>query len=238
MTAAASGGPATVLVSARGLRAGYGDVPVCAPVDLTVAAGEVLALVGANGAGKSTVLRTVLGLQPALGGEVRLVGHEPDERSAEQRARVASVLDDDAWFPGLTAREHLLVVAAGHGVADPAVTVDDVLALVGLADHGDALPSAMSSGQRRRLLLAGAFVRPADLLVLDEPEQRLDTTMRATLADVLRARSAEGTGVLLATHDSELVLALGADVLLVGDEACERVPAARASAAMRGAPTA
>lgn len=222
----------TVVRAAR-LRVGYGEVPVCAPVDLELRPGEVLALVGPNGAGKSTVLRGVLGLLEPLGGTVELFGRPPDERSREVRARTAAVLDDDAWFPGLTAREHLLVTASGHGVTRTTATVDAAVEAFGLAERQHAVPEAMSSGQRRRLLLAAAFVRPRDLLVLDEPEQRLDTTMRERLAGLLADEAAAGTAVLLATHDPLLLGRLGADAVVVDDDRCERVPGDRAVALMQ-----
>lgn len=224
--------PDAPLVHARRLSVGYSTEPVCAPLDLRVRPGEVLALVGPNGAGKSTVLRAVLGLLTPIDGELKVFDRDVDERDASFRARVAGVLDDDAWFPGLTTREHLLLTAAGHGVTNTTTTVDAMLETFGLTAQQDALPSALSSGQRRRLLLAAAFVRPRDLLVLDEPEQRLDTTMRRTLADLLRAEADAGTGVLLATHDPLLVTSLGADAVLVDDHRSRRVRAEEAVAAM------
>lgn len=219
-------------VHARRLSVGYHGAPVCAPVDLVVRPGEVLALVGPNGSGKSTVLRSVLGLLDPLGGDLTVHGHAPDERAATFRARVAGVLDDDAWFPGLTTREHLLLTAAGHGVANTTTTVDAVLETFGMTDHQHAVPSTLSSGQRRRLLLSAAFVRPRDLLVLDEPEQRLDSTMRGRLATLLRAEAAAGTAVLLATHDPVLLTALGAPAVLIDDERCRRLPTTEAVVAM------
>ena len=225
----------TSLLHARRLVVGYDDVPVCAPVDLDLGAGEALALVGPNGAGKSTVLRAVLGQLEPIDGELTVLGEPVDERRASFRARVAGVLDDDAWFPGLTAREHLLLTAAGHGVQRTTTVVDDVVEVFGLGDRQDALPSALSSGQRRRLLLAAAFVRPRDLLVLDEPEQRLDTTMREALVDLLLDACETGTGVLLATHDPVLLTALGADAVVVSDEQSERLPGHDAVARMGAA---
>jgi ABC-type multidrug transport system ATPase subunit len=222
----------TPLVHARRLRVGYSTEPVCAPVDLRLRPGEVLALIGPHGAGKSTVLRAVLGLLAPLDGELSVLGGEVDERSADFRARVAGVLDDDAWFPGLTTREHLLLTAAGHGVSNTTTTVDAMLETFGLTSQQHVLPSALSSGQRRRLLLAAAFVRPRDLLVLDEPEQRLDTAMRNTLAALLQAEADAGTAVLLATHDPLLVTALGADAVVVDDVRSHRVGSAEAVAAM------
>jgi ABC-2 type transport system ATP-binding protein len=223
---------APAVVEARGLSVGYSTEAVCAPVDLVVRAGEVVALIGPNGAGKSTVLRAVLGLLAPLKGELTVFGEPVDERTAPFRARVAGVLDDDAWFPGLTTREHLLLTAAGHGVTSTSTTVDHVLELFGLVGHQHAVPSALSSGQRRRLLLAAAFVRPRTLLVLDEPEQRLDTSMRATLAELLQAEADAGCAVLLATHDPGLITARGADAVVVDERACRRLTAAEAVAVM------
>ncbi|HEY3436587.1 MAG TPA: ABC transporter ATP-binding protein [Actinotalea sp.] len=220
------------VVHARGLRVGYSTEPVCAPVDLDVAAGEVVALIGPNGAGKSTVLRAVLGLLEPLGGDLTVFGIPVDEREARFRARVAGVLDDDAWFPGLTTREHLLLTAAGHGVTNTSTTVNGLLKTFGLTGQQQAVPSALSSGQRRRLLLAAAFARPRELLVLDEPEQRLDTAMRSTLAALLQSEADAGTSVLIATHDPALITALGADAVIVDERKCRRVSTAAAVAAM------
>jgi ABC-type multidrug transport system ATPase subunit len=224
--------PADALLSAEGLAAGHGDVQVCAPVTVRVIPGRAVALVGPNGVGKSTVLQTMVGLLPALGGEVRFLGRPVDERQATFRRAVASVLDDDVFFPSLTAREHLLLTARGHGVVDPESTVEAELDAFGLSDRADALPSALSSGQRRRLALAAAFVRPARVMVLDEPERRLDVDMRRSLAGRLAQARAAGLGVLMASHDAEFVRTVADDVLLVAEDECRLLdPAAPGPAA-------
>ncbi|GAB3157560.1 ABC transporter ATP-binding protein [Myceligenerans halotolerans] len=205
------------ILELEGLVVGYGGNAVAAPVDLVVRPGDLVAVIGANGVGKSTLLRTVLGLQEPLRGAVRAFGGPVDERRRSFRTRVAGVMDDDAYFPGLTVREHLVLSARGHGVRDPGVVVDEALGAFGIADRRDAGPDALSSGQRRRFLLASGFVRPRDLLVLDEPEQRLDTAMRARLGDMLVAEAASGTAVLFATHDDRLLAAVGARALHVSD---------------------
>src|SRR3954447_14835931 len=197
--------PADALLSADAVAAGHGDVQVCAPVTLRVPPGHAVALVGPNGAGKSTVLQTLVGLLPPLAGTVRFAGRAVDEREADFRRAVAGVLDDDAFFPSLTGEEHLLLTARGHGVADAEQAVAAELAAFGLAERAGALPSALSSGQRRRLALAGALVRPAQLLALDEPERRLDTAMRRTLAHRLAALVDDGAAVLFASHDPAFV---------------------------------
>ncbi len=154
------------LLAADDLSVGHGAVPVCAPVDLRLAAGRALAVVGPNGSGKSTLLRTLVGLLEPLAGTVAFAGAPVDERSAAFRRDVAAVLDDDSFFVSLTGREHLLLTARGHGVAAAEEVVAAEVEAFGLTGRADALPSALSSGQRRRLALAAAFVRPPRLLVL------------------------------------------------------------------------
>ncbi len=208
----------TQVVRARDLQVGYGAAPVCAPVSFTLSSGRALALVGANGSGKSTVLKTVIGLLDPVGGSVEVLGRPVDERDVRFRREVSAVLDDDAYFPALTAAEHLYLTARGHGVLGAQDEVTTLLAEFGLADHARATPVSLSSGQRRRLLLAAGFARPRSLLVLDEPEQRLDQAMRARLAARLRAEREAGGAVLLATHDPDLVAAVCTQAVLVGDD--------------------
>ena len=209
-----------LVVDARGLAVGYGEVQVCAPLDLVLQAGEILAVIGANGSGKSTVLRTILGLLPPVDGVVSVLGREVDERDRRFRSAVAGVLDADAYFPGLTTREHLVLTARGFGVPSAGRVVDEVLETVGISHQADTVPEALSSGQRRRLLLATGFVRPRQLLVLDEPEQRLDVRMRRTLARMLREETVRGGAVLFATHDETLLRETGSPALLVTEEEC------------------
>lgn len=219
------------LVRTHDLQVGYGDYPVCPPISITVTAGEAVAVIGANGTGKSTFLRTALGLQPALDGDIELLGAEPDPRSGDTRAAVASVLGEDAFFPALTVSEHLLLTALGHRVPDAREIVADLVEEFGLADRADALPGELSSGQSRRLLLAAAFARPRSLLVLDEPEQRLDAGMRNRLADRVVAEREQGGAVLLASHDPLLVERVATAVVLLADDGVHHLdPAAGAAA--------
>ncbi|WP_459248246.1 ABC transporter ATP-binding protein [Streptomyces youssoufiensis] len=195
-----------VLLRLVGVGRRYGDRPVLRAVTLEVARGECVALVGDNGSGKSTLLRLAVGRERPSEGTVEFAGTPIDEDEAGVRARVATVLDAGAHYPDLTVREHLLLVALAHGLrvaaAEEAVTAE--LAAYRLTDHADLLPAALSSGQTQALLLASAFVRPHDLLVLDEPEQRLDAHARRELARRLAAHRDAGTAVLLATHHEGL----------------------------------
>lgn len=221
-----------MLVHARDLSVGYGTDPVCAPVSLTVGPGSSLAVIGANGTGKSTLLRTVLGLQEPLGGAVELLGAAADPRTVEVRASVAAVLGDDAFFPALTVTEHLLLVAYGHGVAGAEDVVEALLEEFGLIERADALPTALSSGQRRRVLLAAAFARPRSLLVLDEPEQRLDAGMRGHLTERLVEERKAGGAVLVASHDPVVVAGAATAVVLLSDDGVQHLTPAEGAAAI------
>jgi ABC-type multidrug transport system ATPase subunit len=208
------------LLEVHDLTVGYGGEAVCAPVTVSVQAGTALGVIGPNGAGKSTVLQTLVGLLPPIGGTVEFDGRPVDEREAAFRRDVVTVLDDDAFFPSLTGAEHLLLTARGHGVTDADRVVADEVDEFGLTERAHALPSALSSGQRRRLALAAAFVRPARLMVLDEPERRLDAQMRRQLAARIAADVAEGLTVVFASHDAEFLSTLARRVLVVDDDAC------------------
>lgn len=222
------------VLEAERLLVGYAGTPVCGEVSFSVAAGEVLAVVGFNGAGKSTVVRTLAGRQEALAGDVRVHGLPVLPDAVLFRRQVAVVFDEDVFFPSLTVREHLLLVARGHSLRSPDDAVDAELKFFGLAERADAVPDALSSGQRRRLLLAAGFIRPASLLVLDEPEQRLDPVMRDSLAERIQQLADAGTAIVIVTHDPRL-LARTATECLVIDEVVETVDTGRGAQLIAGA---
>lgn len=201
-----------VLLSATGITRRFGERTILDGVDLDVSAGEAVGVVGPNGSGKSTLLRCIVGADQADAGETLLSGRVLDERKAEIRRDLAIVMDDIDFFPDLSVVEHLDLVARAHGERDADDLVDVVLDEVGLMQVSGQLPSTLSSGQRRRLALASIFVRPRTLLVLDEPEQRLDVEGVAWLGTKLLAEKAAGRGIVLVSHDPDLV-----------DRVCDRV---------------
>jgi ABC-2 type transport system ATP-binding protein len=184
----------------------FGELLVFDDVSFSVAPGQVAVVHGPNGSGKTTLLRCVVGADRADSGEVLLEGRRLDETDPWTRSVVAAALDDIDFFPDLSVVEHLELLAFAHGGG--AGQVDEVLTELGLDPARDQLPATLSSGQRRRLALASCFVRPRRLLVLDEPEQRLDVRGRAWLADRLRRERAAGSAVLMASHDAELIEAV------------------------------
>lgn len=222
------------MLTARELVAGYDEFEVCGPLDLVFCRGDALGIVGLNAAGKSTLLRTLIGRQPPLSGQASVLGVFTDDTSHIHRRLISAVFDEDAFFDSLTVEEHLQLIASGHDVPDGQEAVERELEFFELSAARNALPGALSSGQRRRLLLAAGMIRPSELLVLDEPEQRLDPPMRAKLAVRLRARIDDGRAVLLVTHDA-ILLTTVVDQCLIVDGGLRFASAAEGAAAIGGA---
>jgi ABC-2 type transport system ATP-binding protein len=201
------------LLSVSGLSRVFGEVPVIEGIALQVGWGEAVAVTGPNGSGKTTLLRCVVGADRPSAGAVELCGRRLREHEPDTRRRVAAVLDDVEFFADLSIAEHLALLLAAHGAAEPDDQARILLAEASLAEAADQLPATLSSGQRRRLALLTCFARPRVLVVLDEPEQRLDRAGRAWLARRLVQEKELGHGVLMATHDNELTRAVADRVL-------------------------
>lgn len=209
-----SGGRTVLKVS--NLTKKYGDNVIVDHFNLEVREGEAVALTGRNGAGKSTILRCIVGADKPSEGTVDVLGEKMSETKPEMRRNVATVIDDLDFFPDLSVVEHLDLLARAHGLENADALVDEVLEEVQLVPQSGQLPGTLSSGQRRRLALATAFVRPRKLLVLDEPEQRLDVEGVEWLGRRLREELDGGLAIVLASHEPSLLDAIGARVVRVG----------------------
>ncbi len=206
---------ATIL-KVTGLRRAFGPNTIIDKFNLEVRTGEAIALTGRNGAGKSTLLRCLVGADRPDDGTVTVCGNKMSESSPEIRRDVATVIDDLDFFPDLSVVEHLDLLARAHGIAEPDELVDEVLEEVQLVPQSGQLPGTLSSGQRRRLALATAFVRPRKLLILDEPEQRLDTEGLSWLAARLKSERQKGLAIVFASHEPSLVETVATRVVELG----------------------
>lgn len=193
------------LIEASSLRVGYSNAALLPAVSFTLNPGQALALVGPNGSGKTTILKTLTGELAPLGGQILTWGEPLDDRTASFRSKVAAMSDTDAYLPALTVREHLLLTARGHGVEKASQLVTETIEEFGLTTHAGVLPTSLSSGQRRRMLLASLFVRPRRVLFLDEPEARLDRPMIDRLKTRLNRELSEKCAIVFACHDPQLV---------------------------------
>ncbi|GAA3466586.1 heme ABC exporter ATP-binding protein CcmA [Nonomuraea roseola] len=197
----------TEIISARGVQVDLGGRPVLRGVDLTAGPGQIVAVAGENGVGKSTLLRCLAGLHNPSAGHVEVLDAPPADTAGFWR-EVALTGDEPAWYPGMSVREHLELAVSVHDGGR--LGVEEALTAFDLHERADLHPLALSTGQRQRLSLAMALIRPSRLLLLDEPERGLDAAFRARLAGVLRRYAAEGGTVIMATHDHELADKCGA----------------------------
>ncbi|MFT7710782.1 ABC transporter ATP-binding protein [Clavibacter tessellarius] len=197
-------------------------VPLLRPTDLTAVAGEAVAVTGPNGAGKTTLLRVLAGLTRPSTGSARVAGRPVDERRAEFRRAVSGAVGHPPVARDLTLAEHLAVIAASWGSdAEEARTrAADHLERWRLAPLARRFPHELSSGQSQLAALAMATVRPYDVLLLDEPEQRLDPDRLQLVIGILREELEAGRTLVLATHSPVLRDAVARrSVALVGDAA-------------------
>ncbi|MGW2249395.1 ABC transporter ATP-binding protein [Kitasatospora sp. NPDC001660] len=166
-------------------------------VDLTVGRGELFALLGTNGAGKTSTMELVEGLAAPSGGTVRVLGHDPYRERAALRPRIGIMLQEGG-FPG-----ELTVAETGRtwaGLTSGARPLDEALELVGLGHRRDVRVKQLSGGERRRLDLAMALLGRPEVLFLDEPSTGLDPEARAAVWRLVRELRTQGTTVLLTTH--------------------------------------
>ncbi|MBT0773399.1 ABC transporter ATP-binding protein [Kineosporia sp. J2-2] len=183
-----------------------------------LAAGRTLAVTGPNGAGKTTLLRVLAGLTRPTAGQVRVGGLAPDERSAGFRRAVAALIGMPALARNLTLGEHLRLVATSWGddLEQAGRRADDLLDALGIDRLVNRFPHELSSGQTQLFTLALTLVRPCDVLLLDEPEQRLDPDRLDLVAGLLERLAHAGTTVVLASHSARLVDRIADDRLEIG----------------------
>ena len=198
-------------VQARGLVKRYGRITAVDRVDLTVQAGDIYGYLGPNGAGKTTTLRMMLGLVTPDAGAVKLFGRDPLVEGVRALDGVAGFVEAPHFYPSLTGRKNLELVAALDG-GDAVARIDDALDTVELADRARDKVGGYSHGMRQRLGLAGALLRDPRLLILDEPATGLDPGGMRDMRLLIRRLADQGITVLLSSH-------LMAEV----EELCDRV---------------
>jgi sulfate transport system ATP-binding protein len=208
----------------RGLRKRFGDVEVIRGVDLDVGPGEMVALLGPSGGGKSTILRVVAGLERADEGEVRLDGRRVDHLDPRERG-VGFVFQHYALFRHMKVVDNVAFGLVVRGVPRDVAwsRARDLLARVGLDGLGERWPDELSGGQRQRVALARALAPEPRLLLLDEPFGALDARVRADLRSWLRRLHDDvGATTLIVTHDQEEALAVADRILVVKDGRVEQ----------------
>jgi len=219
-------------VEITGLEVMRGSHHVLRGVDLTVESGEIVALMGASGAGKTTVLRAVAALQPISGGNITLGNVTlkpgpvpPQSQLTALRAKVGMVFQEHALFEHLSVLDNVILAPVHVRRWNPARAIDAAMQLLGslgIAERSDALPRQLSGGQAQRAAIARALVLDPQLLLMDEPTSALDPARRVALASTLRELTEGGRALLISTHDVDFAEACADRIVALADGAIVR----------------
>jgi ABC-type multidrug transport system ATPase subunit len=194
------------MIDVSGVSVSVSGASLLRRTDVTVQSGEAVAVRGPNGSGKTTLLRVIAGEITPSGGTVRVAGEAVDDRSSVFRRRVAGSLGLPPFARSLTLREHLTLIATTWGADASAAEAiaDEVGDELGLSRLADRFPHELSSGQRQLAGLATVLVRPFDLVLLDEPEQRLDSDHVSAVVGAFARRRDAGATLVIATHSDRI----------------------------------
>jgi len=184
-------------ISVRDLRKSYGTDEALRGISFEIEEGEVFGLLGPNGAGKTTTIEILEGYRTRDGGDVEVLGFDPERAGSAFRERIGVVLQQSQLWPNLTVAETHRMFA---GYYEHPRDVDEVIVLVGLAEKRDARVKTLSGGQKRRLDLGVALVGDPDLVFLDEPTTGFDPAARRAAWDMIRSLRSLGKTILLTTH--------------------------------------
>ncbi len=195
----------TALLDIAAISCRYGERVVCEGLSLAVNQGDIACLLGQSGCGKTTVLRAVAGFEPVYAGSITLGGRELSRAGyllAPELRSVGLVFQDYALFPHLTVAQNIAFGLHKHSADERQRITRHMLELTRLTDYADVWPQQLSGGQQQRVALARALAPQPQLLLLDEPFSNLDTELRRTLCEEVRALlKAQGTTAILVTHD-------------------------------------
>jgi ABC-2 type transport system ATP-binding protein len=192
----------------------YARRPVLRDVTFSIAAGEIVAYLGANGAGKTTTMKVVTGLREPDYGRVLFAGKDVAEDSLGFRRRLGYVPETAEVYPFLSGREYLLLAARLRSLPEDGLErrVDELLELLDLGKDRHKALDSYSKGMRQKVLIATALLHDPDLLVLDEPLSGLDVSAVMVMKALLRELASRGRAILYSTHHLE-----------VAERLCERV---------------
>ena len=203
----------------QGIRHAYGATQVLRGIDLSVAPGEIVCLLGASGCGKTTLLRLAAGLEAVQDGVIELGGQviaEPGRDVPPERRGVGFVFQDYALFPHLTVAENVAFGLRFAPKGERVWRVMDALARVGLESYQGAFPHMLSGGQQQRVALARALAPRPAVLLLDEAFASLDARLREQVRDdTLHVLQTSGIATLLVTHDAEEAMFMGDRIALM-----------------------
>ena len=194
--------PSAPLIHARGLTKRFGSFTAVDAIDFDVARGEAFGFLGPNGAGKTSTMRMIGCVSPRSGGELRVLGMDPDTRGPAIRARIGVVPQEDWLDQEMTARDNLVIYGRYFDLpwGEARRRAADLLEFVQLTDRADSKVEPLSGGMKRRLSVARSLINEPSLMLLDEPTTGLDPQARHLVWDRLYRLKQRGTTLVLTTH--------------------------------------
>jgi len=190
-------------IEARGVDKRYGHIRALHEVDISVEEGQIFGLIGANGAGKSTFIKLLVGVADANAGSLRVLGLQPKRNKRQLREQIGYMPQSPALYEDLTAAENLRFFARGHRLDNLNEKVRATLEFVQLAERANDPVSTLSGGMKQRVSLACALVHQPRLFLLDEPTAGVDLKLRAAFWEHFKQLAAEGATILVSTHQMD-----------------------------------
>jgi len=203
------------------LRKSFNDLKVLKGIDLAVAPGEIVALVGSSGAGKSTLLRCINQIEEPTSGKVVLNEVDllrSDAKAREMRNHIGMVFQQFNLFPHLTVLENIILspMKVDKQPRELAVkNAKDILKKLGMLDKADVHPGSLSGGQQQRVAIARELAKNPDLMLFDEPTSALDPANVDGLAEIIKGLAGEGMMVVVVTHDIRFALDVASRVIFL-----------------------
>ena len=209
--------PRSPVIEMEGVWFAYNGQEALRGVNLTIHAGEIVALMGRNGSGKTTLLKNLVGLLRPQEGRIKLFGEDIRHRQTQEIARRVGYVpqDPNALLFADSVREEVIFTRRSHGL--PLGEPLDVLRRLNLESLADAYPRDLSTGERQRIALAAIIAAEPQVLLLDEPTRGMDYLQKRALASFLREQKRRGRTTVIATHDVELVAQVADRIVLLGD---------------------
>lgn len=207
------------MIITQSLKKSYGDVVALRDVTFHVEKGEIVALLGGNGSGKSTSINIMTGLLKPDAGKVAIDGVDPFSDPVAARKKLGVFPDKAGLFPNLTVREHLAVFGGLHGLKGDSLTaaIERAIKLLDLQEIIDRKTKGFSHGQSVKVALGRAMVHSPEFLILDEPTRGLDVFAVRQLRELLLRLRDEGTGILFSSHVMQEVEKLSNRMAIIAD---------------------
>jgi ABC-type cobalamin/Fe3+-siderophores transport system ATPase subunit len=213
------------MIGLRKLVVGHGACDIVEPIDLNLPPGQFTAIVGANGVGKTTLLKTIAGMQPSLSGQVQIDGLTLAHMRHRNRSRTLAYVDSETpLFGRMTVLD---VVASGRvpfrpwwqwtSKLDDAAAVEAALESCGMTSFAPRKFDSLSSGERQRVWIAAAFAQNVPHLLLDEPTSRLDIRYAVDVLKLLKAKARNGATVVASMHDLERAALFADRIIMLGE---------------------